>query len=63
MDIDGDSDERQVDTWSGGTPGCTATPEVDDHKESLIIDDHCFPNNQQIIVRLIKTRNKLPEVD
>jgi hypothetical protein len=61
MDID-DSDEDQVDTWSGGIPGGTPqtrteAPEADDHKESL----HFFPNNQQVIVRLIKNRNKLPE--
>jgi hypothetical protein len=34
----------------------TAVPEADDHKESL----HFFSNNQQIIVHLIKNRNKLP---
>jgi hypothetical protein len=61
MDID-DSDESQVDTWSGGIPGgipqtTTEAPEADDHKESL----HFFPNNQQVIVCLIKNRNKLPE--
>jgi hypothetical protein len=61
MDFDGNSDESQVDTWSGGIAGgipqtTTAAPEADDHKESL----HFFPNNQQIIVRLIKNRNKLP---
>jgi hypothetical protein len=60
MDIDSDSDESQVDTWSGGIPGgipqtTTAAPEAD--KESL----HFFPNNQQVIVRHIKNRNKLPE--
>jgi hypothetical protein len=58
MDID-DSDEGQVDTWSGGITGSvpqttTEAPEDDDHKESL----HFFPNNQQVIVRLIKNRNK-----
>jgi hypothetical protein len=62
MDIDDDSDESQVDTWSGGIPGgipqtTIAAPEVNDHKGSL----HFFPNNQQVIVRLIKNRNKLPE--
>jgi hypothetical protein len=58
MDIDSDSDESQVDTWSGGIPQTTtAAPEADDHKESL----HFFSNNQQIIVRLIKNRSKLPE--
>jgi hypothetical protein len=62
MDIDTDSDESQVDTWSGGIPGdipqtTTAAPGADDHKESL----HFFPNNQQVIVRLIKNRNRLPE--
>jgi hypothetical protein len=61
MDIS-DSDESQVDTWSGGIPGGIApkrdeAPEADDHKESL----HFFPNNQQITVRLIKNRNMLPE--
>jgi hypothetical protein len=61
MDID-DSDEGQVDTWSGGIPGgipqtTTEVVEADDHKESL----HFFPNNQQVIVRLIKNRNQLPE--
>jgi hypothetical protein len=59
MDID-DSDESQVDTWSGGDPGgipqtTTEAPETEDHKESL----HFFPNNQQVNVRLIKNRNKL----
>jgi hypothetical protein len=53
MDID-DSDEGQVDTWSGGIPGGIPptrdeAPEADDHKES----QHFFPNNQQVIVRLI----------
>jgi hypothetical protein len=62
MDIDDDSDESQFDTWSGGIPGgipqtTTAAPEADDHKESL----HFFPNNQQVIVQLIKNRNKFPE--
>jgi hypothetical protein len=59
MDINCDSDESQVDTWSRGIPAqtTTATSEVDDHKESL----HFFPNNQQVIVRLIKKRNKLTE--
>jgi hypothetical protein len=62
MDIDSDSDKSQVDTWSGGIPGSinkstTAVPEADDHKESL----HFFPNNQQVIVRLIRNRNRLPE--
>jgi hypothetical protein len=61
MDID-DSDESQVDTWSGGIPGSipkttTEAPEADDFKESL----HFFPNNQQVIFRFIKIRNKLPE--
>jgi hypothetical protein len=61
MDIDTDSDEGQIDTWSGGDPGdipntTTVTHEADDHKESL----HFFPNNQ-LIVRLIKTLNMLPE--
>jgi hypothetical protein len=61
MDFD-DSDEGQVDTWSGGIPGGipqtrTEAPEADNHKESL----HFFPNNQQVIVRLIKNRNKLRE--
>jgi hypothetical protein len=50
MDID-DSDESQVDTWSGGFPGGTPQTrtealEADDHKESL----HFFLNNQQVIV-------------
>jgi hypothetical protein len=36
MDIDSDSDESQVDIWSGGIPGgipqtTTAAPEADDH--------------------------------
>jgi hypothetical protein len=62
MNIDSDSDESQVDTWPGGIPGdipqtTTEAPEADDHKESL----HFFPNNQQVIVRLIKNRNTLPE--
>jgi hypothetical protein len=57
MDIDTDSDEGQVDTWSGGIHTTTVTSEADDHKESL----HFFPNNQQFIVRLIKNRNMLPE--
>jgi hypothetical protein len=57
-----DSDESQADTWSGGIPGGVPqtrdeAPEADNHKESL----HFFPNNQQVIVRLIKNRNKLPE--
>jgi hypothetical protein len=57
-----DSDEGQVDTWSGGIPGdipqtTTEAPEADDHKESL----HFFPYNQPVIVRLIKNRNKFPE--
>jgi hypothetical protein len=50
MDIDSDSDESEVDTWSGGIPGgipktTTAAPEANDHKESL----HFFPNNQQLL--------------
>jgi hypothetical protein len=53
MDIDIDSDEDQVDTWSDGIPKTT----TDDHKESL----HFFPNNQQVTVRLIKNRNMPPE--
>jgi hypothetical protein len=62
MDIDSDSDESQVDTWSGGIPGgvpqtTTAAPEADDHKESL----HFFPYNQKFIVRLIKNRNMHPD--
>jgi hypothetical protein len=62
MDTDSDSDESQVDTWSGGIPGgipqtTTAATEADEHKESL----HFFPNNQQVIVRFIKNWNKLPE--
>jgi hypothetical protein len=62
MDIDLDSDEGQVDTWSGDISGdipntTTEAPEADDHKESL----HFFPNNQKVIVRLIKNRNMLPE--
>jgi hypothetical protein len=35
----------------------TTAPDADNHKESL----HFFPNNQQVIVRLIKNRNRLPE--
>jgi hypothetical protein len=63
MDIDIDSDEDHVDTWSGGIPGgipktTTVAPEADDHKESL----HFFSNNQQITVRLIKNRTMLSEV-
>jgi hypothetical protein len=43
MDIDIDSDEDQIDTWSGGIPKTTTmATEADDHKESL----HFFPNNQ-----------------
>jgi hypothetical protein len=62
MDIYIDSDEDQVDTWSGGIPGgmpktTTVAPEVDDHKES----SHFFPNNQQVTVHFIKNRNMLPE--
>jgi hypothetical protein len=57
MDID-DSDEGQVDTWLGGIPSGipqtrTEASEADDLKESL----HFFPNNQHVIVRLIKNRN------
>jgi hypothetical protein len=38
MDIDIDSDEGQVDTWSGGISGViptttTVAPEADDHKD------------------------------
>jgi hypothetical protein len=61
MDINIDSDEGQVDMWSGGIAGgipktTTVAPEVDDHKESLLF----FPNNQQVTVRLIKNRKVLP---
>jgi hypothetical protein len=61
-DIDIDSDESQVDTWSGGISGgilkiTTVAPEAEDHKESL----HFFHNNQQVTARLIKYRNRLPE--
>jgi orotate phosphoribosyltransferase-like protein len=47
MDVDIDSDEGQVDTWSGGVSGgipktTTVAHEADDHKESL----HFFPSNQ-----------------
>jgi hypothetical protein len=58
MGIDIDSDEDQVDTWSGGIPKTTTVaPEADDHIESL----HFFPNNQQISARLIKNRIMLSE--
>jgi hypothetical protein len=62
MNIDIDSDESQVDTWSGSIADVipqtmTAVPEADGHKESL----HFFPNNQQVIVSLIKNRKRLPE--
>jgi hypothetical protein len=63
--IDIDSDEGQVDTWSDGILGglpktTTMAPEANDHKESL----HFFPNIQQVngfLISLIKNRNMLPE--
>jgi hypothetical protein len=62
MDIS-DSDEGQVDTWSGGIPsGIPQTrdeaPEADDHKESL----HFFPYNHRLLSASLKIGTRFRRV-
>jgi hypothetical protein len=52
-----DLEQKDLGIPSGIPKTTTVAPEADNHKESL----HFFPNNQHVIVRLIKNRNKLPE--
>jgi hypothetical protein len=53
MDMDIDSDEGQVDTWSGGISGgipkiTTVAPEVDDHNLFFLIINRLLPASLNI---------------
>jgi hypothetical protein len=56
MDIDSDSDGSQVDTRLGGIPGG-----IHLKQRPRLLKPTIFSNNQLVIARLIKNRNKLPE--